>query len=217
VTPAGRSPKVGAAVRLALVDAQRFGFLGPGPVEGQVQHAVGLGALLSAAGVGPARFLDLGSGGGIPGLVLAEIWPECEATLLDSASRRAAFLRRTVGALGWESRVAVGEGRAETLARLAGLRAGFPLVVARSFAAPAITAEIGGAFVGVGGALAVSEPTETKDTTDRWPTAKLEELGLAPAELRAGAGARCAILRRIVAVEERWPRGVGIPAKRPLW
>ena len=208
---------VGAAVRRALDDAQRFGFLGPGPVAGQVEHAVALGALLDAAGVGPARFLDLGSGGGMPGLVLAEIWPECEATLLDSASRRAAFLRRTVETLGWESRVVVAEGRAETLARLAGLRAGFPLVIARSFAAPAITAEIGGAFVGLGGALAVSEPTGTGEPTDRWPATNLEELGLAPAEFRAAAGARCAILRRVVEVEERWPRGVGIPAKRQLW
>jgi 16S rRNA (guanine527-N7)-methyltransferase len=206
----------GVAVVAALDDAQRFGFLGPRPVGEQVDHATAFAEVLEAEGVGPAAFLDLGSGGGLPGLVLAARWPDHPATLLDGSARRTAFLRRTIGALGWEARVDVVEGRAEELAHSTELRFAFGLVVTRSFAAPAITAEIGGAFVRVGGVLAVSEPNEDAGS-GRWPTEPLSELGLSAAELRPGVGAGVALISRFRALDDRWPRGVGQPAKRPLW
>lgn len=202
------------AVAAALEDARRFGFLGPRPVGEQIEHATAFATVLGTAGIGPSGFLDLGSGGGLPGLVLAERWPDRPATLLDASARRAAFLRRTIAALGWESRVSVAEGRAESLARHAELRAAFPLVVARSFSAPAVTAEVGGAFVAVGGALAVSEPSVG---SDRWDPGRLAELGLSPAEIYEGAGARVAVILRVDGLADRWPRGVGAPSKRPLW
>lgn len=205
---------IGAAVTAALEDARRFGFLGPRPVTEQVEHAQAFAAVLERHGLGPVRFLDLGSGGGLPGLVLAARWPAATATLLDSSARRTAFLRRTIEALGWETRIAVAEGRAESLARKPELRTAFPLVVARSFGAPAVTAEIGGAFVEQGGTLAVSEPA---DTAGRWPNEGLTVFGLSAAELHAGEGARVAVIRRLAEIGDRWPRGAGTPAKRPLW
>ena len=158
-----------AAVTAALEDARRFGFLGPGPVDDQVSHAVAMARVLEQNHVAPADFLDLGSGGGLPGLVLAAEWPEQSATLLDGSARRTAFLRQTVIGLDWASRVRVAEGQAEKLGRDPGLRAGFPLVVARSFAAPAITAEVGGVFVarrrGAGGERA-ERPTRSSAVAD---------------------------------------------------
>lgn len=204
------------AVTAALEDARRFGFLGPGPVGDQIEHSSALAEVLERAGIGPAVFLDLGSGGGLPGLVLAARWSEQRGALLDASARRAAFLRRTVMALGWEARMSVLEGRAETLARNTELRCTFPLVVARSFASPSVTAEIGGAFVEVGGALVVSEP-DNAARHERWPSVRLRELGLAPAEVQHGPGVGIAILRRSDPPPERWPRGVGTPTKRPLW
>jgi 16S rRNA (guanine527-N7)-methyltransferase len=203
-----------AAVAAALEDARRFGFLGRGPVGEQIDHASAFASVLEAEDIGPAGFLDLGSGGGLPGLVLAARWPDRPATLLDASARRTAFLRRTIVALGWEARVVVVEGRAESLARSPDLRGAFALVVARSFAAPAVTAEVGGAFVEVGGVLAVSEPSEG---SDRWQVQPLADLGLSPAALCHGVGARAAIIHRTGVLTERWPRGVGTPAKRPLW
>jgi 16S rRNA (guanine527-N7)-methyltransferase len=196
--------------------AQRLGFLGPGPTAEQTAHAVAFARALEAAGAGPASFLDLGSGGGLPGLVLAALWPDHSGILLDSSQRRTAFLRRTVVALGWAPRVSVAEGRAETLARDPGLRATVRLVVSRSFAPPAVTAEIGGAFLTVGGCLVVSEPGSGR-SDDRWPEAGLADLGLAPAQRSVSDGARIAVIRRAAPVDDRWPRTVGIPARRPLW
>jgi 16S rRNA (guanine527-N7)-methyltransferase len=200
-----------------LEEARRLGFVGPRPVDELIEHAMAFAAVLETRGVGPARFLDLGSGGGIPGLVLAARWPNIPGTLLEVSVRRSAFLRTTLQGLGWETRVAVAEGRAELLGRNPELRSAFPLVVARSFAAPAVTAEIGGAFVKVGGVLAVSEPGEPSAETDRWPAEPLERLGLGPAGVHQGVGARVAVLVRVAPSDDRWPRAVGIPTKRPLW
>jgi 16S rRNA (guanine527-N7)-methyltransferase len=206
--------------------ARRMGFLGPGPAAGQSAHAAAFARVLEVVGAGPATFLDLGSGGGVPGLVLAARWPEHSGILLDSSQRRTAFLRRAVIALGWAPRVSVVEGRAESLARDPALRGRFRLVVSRSFAPPAVTAEIGGAFLTVGGCLAVSEPNEAGSggneadagqASDRWPTGGLADLALAGAKTAVGEGARAALIRRTGPVDERWPRAAGIPAKRPLW
>ena len=60
------------------------------------------------------------------------------------------------------------------------LRAAFDLVVARSFGAPAVTAECAVGFLATGGHLAVSEPPEPE--ADRWPPE-----GLAAARVRPGA------------------------------
>jgi 16S rRNA (guanine527-N7)-methyltransferase len=200
-----------------LEDARRLGFVGPRPVAEQIDHATAFAILLETRGLGPARFLDLGSGGGIPGLVLAARWIDQRVTLLEVSVRRCAFLRQTVIALGWEERVEVAEGRAELLGRRPELRGAYPLVVSRSFAAPAVTAEIGGSFVGVGGTLAVSEPADSVDSAGRWPEDRVRELGFAPAEVLRGEFARVAILCRTAPLDERWPRAVGIPTKRPLW
>jgi 16S rRNA (guanine527-N7)-methyltransferase len=202
------------ALPAVFAAAQRSGFLGPRPVAEQINHAVAFAGLLGAAGVGPADFLDLGSGGGIPGLVLAAVWPGRSGTLLDASQRRTAFLRRTIAGLGWESRISVLEGQAETLARDPGLRSSFVLVVSRSFAAPSVTAEIGGALLEVGGYLAVSEPI---DDADRWPSEGLAGLGLEPVQRSGMDTARIAVIRRATPVDDRWPRGPGVPTKRPLW
>jgi 16S rRNA (guanine527-N7)-methyltransferase len=59
---------------------------------------------------------DLGSGAGLPGIVLALLRPECDVLLVESMARRAAFLTECVAELGLP-RVQVVRGRAEDLAR----------------------------------------------------------------------------------------------------
>src|SRR5947207_1809711 len=77
----------------ALGSARDLGLLGPGPLEDQLAHSQAFAALLDPP-AGP--FLDLGSGGGLPGLVLARAWPDASGVLLDAQQRRAAFLTRVV-------------------------------------------------------------------------------------------------------------------------
>lgn len=202
-----------------LERSRSLGFLGPGSLRVQVDHARGF-----AAGLGspPRRFLDLGSGGGVPGLVLALHWPESEVVLLDAAERRCAFLTEAAAALGCADRVAIVRARAEDAGRTAELRGRFDAVVARGFGPPPVTAECGAPFLVVGGRLVVSEPPEDeqegegREVGSRWPDAGLALLGLAvDRSWTQPYHYRSFVLER--PCPATYPRRVGVPSKRPLF
>ncbi|MGH9010738.1 MAG: RsmG family class I SAM-dependent methyltransferase [Acidimicrobiia bacterium] len=163
------------------------------------------------------RVLDLGSGGGLPGLVLATYRPELELILLEARQRPCRFLREAVSALDL-TQVTVVEARAEDAARRPNLRESFDAVVARSFGPPAVTAECAVGFLRPGGGLVVSEPPgdEERDAAARWPQPGLEELGLSPPATGGGTGGSFVVIEK-TRPDDRWPRRVGVPAKRPLW
>jgi len=64
----------------------------------------------------PASALDIGSGGGFPGIPLAIVWPETRVTILESREKKAGFLERVVRELGIKN-VAVACGRLEEYGR----------------------------------------------------------------------------------------------------
>jgi 16S rRNA (guanine527-N7)-methyltransferase len=196
--------------------AQSQGFLGPGDPREHLSHTLGfIETALGCLGGPPAQFADLGTGGGVPGLALALSWPQTEASLIESATRRCTALGEWITELGLESRVRVLEGRAEGWARVEGIRETFELVTARSFARPAVTAEIAAGLVRVGGFLVVSEPPES--SPDRWPPAALERLGFEAAVPALVGGKHYASLRKARLAPETAPRAVGRPGKHPLW
>lgn len=208
------APEVRRRLVAQLEDARRRGMVGPGPVQAHLDHGEAL-----AAAVDPdfrGRFLDLGSGAGVPGLILLALWPRATGVLLDARRRRCSFLESAVGALDLVDRVSVACGRAEELARDQEFRGRFELVVARGFGVPATTAECGIGFLERGGRLAVSEPPGEPDPT-RWPKEGLAELGLLGPEVRGSEGAQVAVLTSAEPPGERWPRRVGVPGRRPLW
>lgn len=197
-----------------LADAQEQGFVGPGAVEFHVEHAEALAAAIGAQFSG--RFLDLGSGAGVPGGILALAWPDATATLLDSRRRRCDFVADALDALGVCDRAHVECGRAEDLARRLDLRGAYDLVVARGFGPPAVTAECAVGFLARGGRLVVSEPPG-EASERRWPDDGLAQLGLRGPDVRGESGGRFAVLTLPEPASERWPRRAGVPSKRPLW
>ncbi len=206
------------ALLAAMGEAQALGILGEMPLADQVRHASGF-AEAWTQGRGersaPRSVVDLGSGGGMPGLVLALAWPSAQIVLLDSSAKRVDFLRRAIVRCGLDERVrAVGE-RAETAGRSDRYRSGSDLVVARSFGPPAVTAECAAPFLMVGGRLIVSEPPPDDQAPDRWSSAWLAQLGLVDTGAVRGAfGYR--VLEQVRPCPDRYPRRVGVPAKRPL-
>ena len=131
-----------------LSESRDLGFLGPGPVDEQVRHSL-LFALMVPAFSG--RAVDLGSGGGLPGLVLARHWPASSWLFLDINRRRTEWLAGAVSSLGMADRVKVRCQRAEEAGRDPLLRSSFDLVTARSFGPPAVTAECAAPLLSMGG------------------------------------------------------------------
>lgn len=193
-----------------LEESRDQGFLGPGPIDEHVAHARALLACWS----GPwQRALDLGSGGGLPGLVIAIEHPDREVVLLDGAQRRTDFLRWAVAELELP-RCSVITERAEVAGRSEELRGTFDLVVARSFGAPSATAECAAPMLRVGGQLVVSEPPTP--SADRWPDEGLAVLGL-QLEERVEGPPRFVRMQQVAPCPERYPRRTGIPGRRLLF
>jgi 16S rRNA (guanine527-N7)-methyltransferase len=217
----GSDPKVSPAILEAiLADARSAGFLGPGPLGPHVEHARGFASTarsLSPDGSGRQRIVDLGSGGGLPGLVMAVESSAVHLVLVEANSRRARFLSGAVEQLGVGDRVQVVQGRAEVIGRDASFRATFDGAVARSFGSPAVVAECAAPLLKVRGWLVVSEPPSgTEGESERWPAGPLAELGLVPVKV-ARYGYAFQVLRQTEACPATFPRRDGVPAKRPLF
>jgi 16S rRNA (guanine527-N7)-methyltransferase len=195
-----------------------LGFLGSMPIADQIDHALGFVSVVeSVLGRSPADVLDLGTGGGLPGLVLLSCWPRSHTVLLDASERRTQFLSSELEVWGRAGTVEVVRGRAEEVGRDQRMRHRFDLVTSRSFGPPAVTAECGAPLLADGGIMVVSEPPQSSGA-ERWPSAGLAVLGLtASTPVRPGGRFGYQVLEKSGSTPDRFPRRSGIPAKRPLF
>lgn len=197
-----------------LASSRERGLLGPGDPEVHVRNALGFArAIESGAGV-----VDLGSGGGVPGLALLVHRPDLRVVLLDSARRRTDFLSEGLAALaevdpGIDGRAEVVWGRAEDLARDKEYFGRFEVVVSRSFGRPAVAAECARPFLCPGGRLIVSEPPAPDD--GRWPPAPLKGLGLRISEFYRFNKSGFVVLEAIGDCPDGLPRRTGVAERRP--
>jgi 16S rRNA (guanine527-N7)-methyltransferase len=145
--------------------------------------------------------VDVGSGGGTPGIPLAAALPDREMTLLETERRKVEFLRR------WEAElpnVRVVWGRAEDQETDQ-----FGVAVAKALAPPRVAAEWCLPLVRIGGAVVLwVGPTAEVDRVAR----VAEQLAGSPPELREGL----LVIRKVGATPEGFPRRAGMARKRPL-
>jgi 16S rRNA (guanine527-N7)-methyltransferase len=209
---------VATEVVAALGRATELGFLGGMELTDQIDHALGfVMAVERRWPEGPPSVLDLGTGGGVPGLVLGSCWPGRRVVLVDAGQRRTEFLTREVAHIPRLSAVEVVRARTEELGRDPHYRDSFEVVTARSFGSPGTTAECGSAFLAPGGLMVVSEPpTDAGD--QRWPPEGLIHLALeAAGRVRFDQRFGYQLLAKLSPTPERYPRRTGAPAKRPLF
>ena len=174
--------------------------------------------VLAARGI--TRLLDLGSGGGFPGIPLAAALGSDRTLLVDSVGKKVRFLRTVIEATGLDRRVAAEPERAEVIARDPRDREAWPAVTARAVTSLAELVELALPLLAPGGVLIA------------WKGASLEaELDAAGGALRALSAGRVEVVasgvagledHRLVVVERggpidvRYPRDPAERRRRPL-
>lgn len=166
------------------------------------------------------RILDVGSGGGIPGLAWAVLWPAARVELMEARLKRVEFLRQAAAELGLGN-VTVHEGRAEQLGQNPALREQFGLVTARALAAMPTLLELTLPFVRVGGWLAAikSQPVAEELAQGRAAAETLGgEAGAAVEPYLRGDGKPCAVclVRKLRPTPPGYPRRPNLPERRPI-
>ena len=177
-------PLMSDAVLDVLAESRRLGFLGDRPIDEVVEHARSFVDALDAV-VGSV--IDLGAGGGVPGLVIAHDRADLHLTMIDRRAKRTDFLRRMVLRLRWSERVEVVTGDVEDV--IAGSPTLFDAAVARGFGPPDVTLSLAVQMVRAGGRVVISEPP----TGDRWAPDLLVDLGVRRLE---AAPAHVAVFQR---------------------
>ena len=98
------------------------------------------------------KFVDIGSGAGVPGIVLGLFFKEISGLLIESNHKKADFIRRTANELGLKT-IDVIHDRAENIANLKNFRESFDWCFSRALASPYIACEIGAPFIKINGTL----------------------------------------------------------------
>jgi 16S rRNA (guanine527-N7)-methyltransferase len=184
-----------------------------GPAEPLVQDSL---VLLDHLGTA-ASLVDVGSGGGLPGLPLKIMRPELAVTLIEADQAKAAFLVQACAALGLREVEVVAQ-RAEDAGRDPGYREAFDVVVARALARLPVLVELCLPFVRVGGRL-LAQKTETDDVARAGRAIELlggslERVVEAPSTLRRQG--TVVIVAKVRPTPDAYPRRPGVPARRPL-
>jgi 16S rRNA (guanine527-N7)-methyltransferase len=153
--PDDAGPAIDAHVRLLLAWTAAINLTAiRDPVDVARLHVLdSLAAVPHLRARGLTRVLDLGSGGGFPGIPLAVALGTDRTLLVDSVGKKVQIRRTVTAAAGLERRVAVEPERAEVVARDRRDREAWPVVTARAVTSLAELVEIGLPLVAPGGVL----------------------------------------------------------------
>ena len=168
----GLTPPEGAAEKLSLycdrlLEKNRVMNLTAitDPAEVVRLHFLDSAALLPTRALTGKKVVDVGTGGGFPGVVLKLLDPTIELTLVDSLGKRIAWLRELCAGLGLEDVVCV-KGRAEELTRDPAWRDRYDAAVSRALAPMPVLAELCMPFVRAGGLFLAMKSNKTDEEID---------------------------------------------------
>lgn len=207
--------------RLLLVWTQAINLTAirePGVVAlGHVVDSLAALGLLRDRGV--ERFVDIGSGGGYPALPLAAALPAARALLVEPISKKTAFLRTVIEAVGLQGNVEAAAVRAETLAADPRHRGRWPAVTARAVAGLADLVELAFPLLRSGGILVAwkrgdlaEELAGARRAVDGLGGGRLE---VVPVEVPGLAEHQLVVVTREGRVPAAYPRDPGLRKRRP--
>lgn len=164
--------------------------------------------------------IDIGSGGGFPGLPLKIALPAIKLVLLEATAKKAAFLRHLERKLGLGG-VEIVVGRAEEVAHEARYREQFSLVLSRAVAPLPALVELTLPFCAVGGRFIAQKKGVVEPEVDKAAKA-ISIMGGSLAEVKKIDLEELADERYLVVIDKiaptprKYPRRPGVPSKRPL-
>lgn len=171
----------------------------------------------------PLRILDIGSGAGFPGLVLAIVRPAWQIDSLEATAKKANFQKKVCEALELNNCTLL-NGRAEQVAHHAAYRQQFDAVTARALAAMPVLAELSLGFVKIDGVglywkgPSIKEELQTARAAIKQMGAEIKKTlpyTLQPEDAEP-VKLSLVICRKIKATPKEYPRVFGIIKKKPI-
>ena len=161
--------------------------------------------------------LDIGTGGGIPGLPLAILRPDLDIILLDSEERKLDFCERVAKTLQLPAKPL--HGRAEELSKLPEYRQTFDCAISRAVANGSMLSELGLPFVRIGGIFCALKGEHYDPTVERFAEAAVALGGSMPevAPYTLGGNAKHMILvHKVQDTPAQYPRRFAKMKRQPL-
>lgn len=163
-------------------------------------------------------WIDVGTGGGFPGLVLAAARSDVRWTLVDSTGKKTDAVREFAAGLALDNVVVI-NGRAEELGHDPQFRQGFDGAISRAVAPLPTLLELLAGFVRPSGSVVAAKgPRWEEELADARPA--LSQLGLVEAEVVPIATAPrptwLVMMRRRGDLSKRFPRRAGVPRAQPI-
>jgi 16S rRNA (guanine527-N7)-methyltransferase len=164
--------------------------------------------------------IDIGTGGGIPGMPLAIARPDLRWTLVDATAKKVTFLQDVVNALSLPN-VLLYHGRMEELAHESHLRGRYRVLTARAVASLPALLELGLPMVGIGGTLLLPKGLEiTEELAQAREAARALGGRIVSHEILRDAGTgvetRLVVAEKVSKTPDAYPRRSGLPARSPL-
>lgn len=156
-----------------LREAQRIGALSNTPVAEIIKHAKWFAEAIPHSA---RTAVDLGSGAGVPGLIVALFCPQISLQLVDRRVGRTDVLVRAVHALNLTDRVTVKCSEINTMTKDSTWAKHFDVAMSRGLGPPIQTLNLSRDLVKPGGVIIISEPPPDSDS--RWDEQQVRALGL---------------------------------------
>jgi len=165
------------------------------------------------------KLIDVGTGAGIPGIILKIVRDDLNITLLDSVKKKTDFLNDVIEKLDLKNIYVIND-RAENLGKNREHRENYDYSVARAVSNLSTLAEFCLPFVKVGGFFLAMKGEKAKEEIDGSIKAveimggKIEDI--ISYDLPSGYKRKIIVIRKIKNTPENYPRRPGIPEKRPI-